>query len=142
MERLLDDPGEVLAVLDQEVVLGRGARDADVVGLLEGVVADQVRRHLAREGDDRDRVHERVLQRRHEVGRRRTRGDQADAGPAGRPGVALGRVPGGRLLADEDVAYALEVVQDVVDRQHGPAGQAEDEVHAFALQALEQYPRA
>src|SRR5262249_37054338 len=44
---------------------------------------------------------------------------------------------GGRLLADQDVAQPLEVVQRVVDRQHGAAGQAEDDLHALALQALQ-----
>ena len=53
----------------------------------------------------------------------------------GGPRVALGGVAGGRLLADQDVAQALEVVEHVVDRQHGAAGQAEDEVDAFALQS-------
>jgi hypothetical protein len=71
VKRLLDDRRQVLAVLDQEVVLGRGSRDADVVGFLERVVADQVRRHLAGERDQWDRIHEGVLQRGHQIGRRR-----------------------------------------------------------------------
>src|SRR5207247_5131240 len=57
-------------------------------------------------------------------------------GPARGAGVALCRVPGGRFLADQDVANPFEVVQDVVDRQHGAAGKAEDDVHALTLQTL------
>ena len=71
----------------------------------------------------------------------RPRGDEAHADPAGRARVALGRVAGGRLLADQDVAQPLEVVQRVVDRQDRAAGQAEDEIDAFPLQTLEQDPR-
>ena len=41
--------------------------DPDVVRLLEGVVADEVRGHLPGEGDDRDGVHHRVLQRGHQI---------------------------------------------------------------------------
>ena len=44
---------------------------------------------------------------------------------------------GGRLLADEDVAQPLEVVQRVVDGQHGAAGKAEDEVDTLPLQTLQ-----
>ena len=137
VKRLPDDRPQILAVLDQEVVLGGRARDADVIGLLEGVVADQVRGHLPGERDDRDRVHEGVLQRGHEIGAGGPRRHQAHAHLAGRPRVALGGVAGGRLLADEDVAQPLEVVQRVVDRQHGAAGQAEDEVDTLALQTLQ-----
>src|SRR5262249_48591075 len=78
----------------------------------------------------------------HEVGRRGPGGDEADPRLARRPRIAFRRVPRRRLLAYEDVAQALEVVQDVVDRQHGPAGQAEDGVHALTLQTLEQHAPA
>ena len=117
-ERFLDGAGEVVAVLHQEVVLGGGAGDSDIVGFLEGVVPDEVRGHLAGEGDERDRVHERVLERGHQIGGGGPGGHQADADPAGGAGVSLGRVAGGRLLADQDMTDSLEVVQDVVNRQH------------------------
>src|SRR5581483_4020488 len=50
------------------------------------------------------------------------------AGPElpGRARVAFRRVPGGGLLAHQDVAETLEVVQGVVDRQHRAARQTED----------------
>ena len=133
-ERLLDGAGEVVAVFHQEVVLGGGAGDPDIVGFLERIVPDEVGRHLASEGDERDRVHERVLERGHQVGGGGPGRHQADADPAGGAGVALGRVPGGRLLADEDMADSLEVVEHIVDRQHRAARQTEKEVHAFLLQ--------
>ena len=52
--------------------------------------------------------------------------------PAG-AGVALGGVPGRRLVAHQDVADRA-VVEGVVDRQAGPAGDAEDRVDAGALE--------
>ena len=116
------------------------ARDADVVRLLEGVVADQVRRDLARERHDRNRVHHRVLQRGDEIGRRGPGRHETHTHLAGRARVALGRVAGGGLLTDEDVTQTLEVVEDVVDRKHGAAGQAEDRVHALTLETLEHHP--
>ena len=141
VKRLLDDGPEVLAVLDQEVVLGRRAGDPDVVRLLERVIADQVGRHLPGERDDGDRVHESVLERRDEIRGGGSGGDEADADLARRARVAFGGMAGRGLLPHENVANALKVVEDVVDRQHRPAGQAEDEVDAFLLQALQQNPR-
>ena len=54
VERLVHHPRQVLGALDQVIVLRRRAGDAGGVGLLEGVVADQVRRHLPGQADDRD----------------------------------------------------------------------------------------
>ena len=142
VKRLLDDVRQVLAVLDQEVVLGRRARDADIVRFLERVVADQVRRHLPGERDDGDRVHQRILERGDQVRGGGSGRDEADADLARRARVALRRMARRGLLPHEDVANALKVVEDVVDRQHRPAGQAKDEVDPFPLQALQQNPRA
>ena len=60
VERLVQHAREVVDVLDQPVVLRARARDADGVALLEGVVADQVRRHLAGDAHDGNGIHERV----------------------------------------------------------------------------------
>ena len=48
VERLLDDLGEVVGVLDQVVVLGDRQRDAGDVGLLERVRAEDGVRDLRR----------------------------------------------------------------------------------------------
>ena len=109
----------------QLVVLGDRAGDADGVALLEGVAADRRGRHLAGDRHHRDRVHVGVHQRRHEVGRRRTRRHHRHAGAAGDVGVALGHVPGALLVAHEDVADR-RLEQRVVGGQDAAAGQAED----------------
>src|SRR5262249_41215214 len=137
VEGLADDRPEIIAVLNQEVVLRARTCDPDVVSLLECVVADEVRGHLPGEGDDRNRVHHRVLQRRHQIGRGRTGGHEADADLARGPRVAFRCVAGGGFLADEDVAQALEIVQSVVDGEYRAAGQTEHDVDSLALEALQ-----
>ena len=56
VERLVQHARQVLDALHQIIVLGAGPGDADRVALLEGVVADQMGRHLPGDDDDRDRV--------------------------------------------------------------------------------------
>jgi hypothetical protein len=53
-ERLVDDAGQFVDVLDQPVVLGAGTRDADRVAFLESVGADQRCRNLAGQADERN----------------------------------------------------------------------------------------
>ena len=71
-----------------------------------------------------------------QVGRAGTGGAQADADPAGRPGVAVGGVGAALLVADEDVAQLGIVAQDVVERQDDAAGIAEEDVDALAQERL------
>ena len=61
---------------------------------------------------------------------------QADADPAGGPGVAVGRVGAALLVADEDVAQLGVVAQDVVEGQDHAAGIAEEDVDALAEERL------
>ena len=142
VERLLDGLAQIPSVLYEEVVLGAGARDPDVVGLLEGVVADHMGRYLAGEGDDRDGVHVSVLERGHQIGGRRPRRDEGDSDLPRGPGVSLGRMTRRRFLTNEDVAQPGEVIQGVVDRQHRPARQPEHHVHSLPLQTLQKDPRS
>ena len=125
VERLVQDAREIVDVLHQPVVLGAGPRDADRVALLEGVVADQVRRHLAGDAHDGDRIHQRVGEAGDGIGRAGPGGDQHDADLAGRARVALGRMHRAALLAHQHVLDLLLLEQLVVDRQHGAAGIAE-----------------
>ena len=53
-------------------------------------------------------------------------------------GVALGRVAGALLVADEDVAHRRRVHERVVGRQDRAAGDAEDDVDSGVLQRADQ----
>ena len=126
---------ELVDVLDQPVVLGAGPRDADRVAFLESVGADQRGRHLAGEADQRDRIHQRVLQRRHRIGGAGSGGHQHDARLAGRARIAFGRMARALLVAHENVLDIVLLEQLVIDRQHRAAGIAEEVLDAIVLAA-------
>ncbi len=124
--------------LHEIVVLGAGPRDAGRVGFLEGVVADQVRRHLAGEADDRDGVHEGIGEAGHGVGGAGTRGHQHDADLARRARVALGGVHRRLLVTHQDVAQLVLLEERVVDREDRAAGIAEDDLDFLVDQGFHQ----
>ena len=138
VERLVHHARQIGGTLHQVVVLGRRPGDPRGVRLLEGVVADQVGRHLAGQADDRNAVHQRVDQPGHRVRRPRPRGHQHHADLAGGARIALGRVHRAPLLADQDVADRVLLEQRVVDRQDGAARVAENHLHALVLQGAQQ----
>ena len=122
----------------QPGVLDDRHRDALDVGLLERVGADQVRRHLAGDADDRRRVEVGVGDRSHQVGRPGAGRGDGDADPAGRPGVALGHVAGALLVAHEVVADRCGRRRPrVVQRQDRAARKAEHVGHALGLEAAD-----
>ncbi len=137
VEGLVDVLGDVARVGDLEGVLDERQRDAEDVGLLEAVGADQLGAHLAGDEDGRDRVHHRVGDRGDQVGRAGARGGEGDADPARGLGVALGRVPAALLVAHLDVAE-VGVDERVVGGQVGPAGDPEDVLDALGLEGLHQ----
>ena len=106
VEGLVDRPRDLPRVLDHERVLDDRHRDADRVGLLEAVGAEQLGAHLAGDEHDRHRVHHRVGDRRDQVRRAGAGRGERDADLAGRLGVALGGVAAAGLVAHEDVADA------------------------------------
>ena len=136
VERLGDDPRQVVGVADQVVVLGHRQGDAVDVDLLEGVLADERRRDVAGDRDHRDRVEQGRADPGDEVGGARPGGAHAHADPAGDPGVAVGRVGAALLVADEDVAQLGIVAEDVVERQDDAARVAEEDVDALAEERL------
>jgi hypothetical protein len=137
-EGLVHDARQVLAPLDQVIVLGRRAGDAGRVRLLKRVVADQVRRNLSRQTDDGDAVHQRVDQPGDGVGGTRAAGDQHDANLAGGAGIAFGGVHRRLLVANQDVADRVLVEDSVIDRQHRTTRIAENHLDALVLEGLEQ----
>ena len=62
-----------------------------------------------------------------------------NARPARGPGVAVGHVGRALLVAAQNGAQ-VGLVQLIVQGQHGPAGNAEDELDVLGLKALHQCP--
>ncbi len=119
-------------------MLGDMAGDADGIGFLKRVGADQASRHLTGDDHHRDRIHQRIGDAGNRVGRAGTGCDEHDAGFAGRAGIALRRMGRCLFVADEDVADALLFEQRVVDREHRAAGIAEHDLHTEVAQRLDQ----
>jgi hypothetical protein len=134
VERLAQRERQIRHVLDQEVVLHARAGNADRVGFLKRVVADQVRRYLAGDHHHRDRVHVRGGDAGHGVGGAGAGRDQHHARLTGGARVAVGRVRGRLLVAHQDVLDVLLAVQGVVDVQHGATRVAEYVPHALIAQ--------
>ena len=139
IERLMHHPREILGALDEVVVLGRGAGDAGGVGLLEGVVADQMGRHLAGQAHERDAVHQRIDQARHRIGGAGAGGDEHAAHPPGGARIALRGMHRGLLVAHQDVADRVLLEHRIIDRQHRAAGIAENHLDALLLQRTKQH---
>ena len=113
-----------------------GPRDADRVAFLEGVVADQVSRHLPGDAHDGNRIHQRVGQPGDGVGGAGAGGDEHDAHLAGRARITFGGVDRALLMADEDVLDAILLEQLVVDRKHGTPRITEDVLDALIGESL------
>ncbi len=134
IERFVDDSTEVIGVADEIIVLGTRSRDADGVRLLKRIIADQMGRDLTGQTNDRYRVHHRIGQSGHGVGRAGTRGHQQHADLAGGTRIAFGGVNCAGFVANQNVPQLVLTEYDVVDRQHGAAGVAENYVHTLVDQ--------
>ena len=138
-------------VTHQLVVLGYRNRDPLDIRLLEAIAANQGADHLASDADERDGVHEGVGDAGHQVGRPGARRAVADARLAGYAGVGVGGVGGALLVLHQvmlnRVYLGLDAggqrhnpdaagFQDVVQREVGAPGNAEDGIDAFAQEGL------
>ena len=139
VEGFVQHARQVVHALHQVIVLGAGPRDADRVAFLERVVADQMRRHLAGDAHDRDRVHQRVGQAGHRIGGAGTRGDQHAADLAGRARVAFRRVHRALLVPHQDVAQLLLLEHGVVDRKYRAARIPENVLDPLIEQGLDHH---
>ena len=134
VKRLVQDAGKVIDVLDQVVVLGAGSGDTRGIGLLEGVVADQRRRHLAGDADDRDAIHQGVGETGDRIGGAGARCHQDHARLARRTGVTFRRVHGRLLVPGQHVPQAVLFVDFIVKGKSDTAGIAENHLHALVLE--------
>ena len=103
MKRFVNRARQFGQRLHQEIMLGAGARDAESVGFLKRIAADQLAGDLAGDGDDGNRVHHGVDQTRHQIGGAGTGSRAAHAHLAGRPRVALRREGGVLLVPHQHV---------------------------------------
>jgi len=78
-----------------------------------------------------------VTNRRDDVRGARSARDHGDARTTSSEGVPFGHVTRALLVAHQNMADA-RVDQRVIDRQDGPAGQAEDGVDALLFEALDE----
>ena len=131
--------GQAVGVLDQPVVLGAGAGDANSVGLLERVRADHEGRHLTGQNDQRDRVQKRIREAGHRIGGAGAGCHQHNAGLAGGAGIAFGGVHRALLVPHQNVADVILQKDLVINRQHGAAWVSEDHVHTLILQGLDNH---
>src|SRR5580704_145673 len=137
VEGFVNDLRQLLNALHHEVVFRCRARDAEGIGLLEGVAADELRGDLAGDSDDGDGIHHGVNESGDEVGGARAGRGAADAHLAGGTRVAFGGETGILFVAHEDVAD-VAVEEGVVEGEGDAARIAEEAVDAFAGEAFEQ----
>ena len=128
-ESLVQDTRQILDPFDEIIVLGAAAGDPDSVAFLEPVGADQIGGHLRGDADQRDRIHQRIGQPGHRIGRPRPRRDKDHAAFPGRSGIAFGHVGRALLVPDENVLDLVLLEHGVVDRQGRAAGIAENMFH-------------
>ena len=109
------------------------------IAFLKGVVADQMGRHLPREADNRDRIHQGIGEPGHGIRRAGARRDQDDADLSGRAGIAFGRVHRALLMTDQNMADMVLLENLVVNRENGAAGIAEYDLDALIDQGLDDH---
>ncbi len=112
------------------------ARDADGIGFLKGIGADQRCGHLPGDHDQRDGVHIGIGNAGDGIGRARAAGDQNHAGLAGAARIPFCRMGRACFMTHEDMANAVVTEQLVIDRQNGTAGIAENEFHTLRDKAV------
>ena len=131
VERLFHHARNFRGMTNLEAVLHDRAADADHVGFLEGIFADEVRGHLTGDDDHGDVVHVGRGNRRHRVGGTRAGGDEHAADLAGGTRVAVSGMAGGLLVTDQDVLDLVLLKDGVVNMQHGATGITKQEFNAF-----------
>ena len=135
VEGLLHRHRDVAHVLDEEVVLHARAGDTDGVDLLEGVLADGSRGHLAGDDHHRDRVAVGGGDAGDGVGGARAGGHHGDADLLGAAREAVGGVYRRLLVAHQHVADLVLLEERVVEEEDRAARVTEDILDLFFLQA-------
>lgn len=133
-EGLWDHGQQLLGRADEEVMLGDRDRHAVDIDLLEGVGTDHRTRHLARDGDERNRVELGVGDRRHQVRRAGTGGSKANCHLTGGARHTLRHEAAALLMARQHVLDLRRLRERIVERQDGAAGDAGDAPDTLSFQ--------
>ena len=115
-------------------MLDHGHGDADDVGLLEAVGADDAARHLTGDNHERHAVHIGGGDAGDRVGSARAGGNDDHADVARCARIAIGLVHRALLMTGEHMMQLLAVVERVVDLDGLAARVAEHQVDAFGLE--------
>ena len=134
----MDNLRQIFQSLDQVIVFGAGTRDAEGIGLLEGVAANQLGRNLAGDRDYWDGIHHGVHQPGGQVGGAGTGGGAADPHfPRGASVTLRGECR--ILFVPHQHVMDGVVVEDIVKRNGDSAGIAEQAIHSLANQTFHQH---
>jgi hypothetical protein len=126
---------DLVGAIDHPIPLREWAEQGLLVELGQDVASARADRDIGGHGEYRNRRFVRFDDARQDVGRATAGWPLAHPDAAGDPGMGVGHVRGGALVAGQHVGDAVvEAVQRVVQRQAGVAAQAEDVAHAVQLQ--------
>ena len=142
VERLAYAARYVASGLHEEAVLHDGNRDAEDVGLLEGVSSDHGQGHLPRYDDEGNGVHVGSGNARHGVRGTRAARDERDAHLAGCARIAVSFMDGALLVAGKHVLVGLGIEQGVIDVDGMTARVSEDEIDALSFKRCDDGLRA
>ena len=133
----MHDARQIIHVFDEIIMLGACACDADRVGLLKRIGADEMGRHLAGNAYHGNGIHQRIGQAGHRIGRAGAGGDKHNAAFTAGTGIALSRMGRALFMADKNMLNILLLEQFVINRQYGAAGIAEYMLNTLILQRLQ-----
>ena len=133
VECLFNNPPQIRAVPHCHTVLCDAAGDADDIHFLEGVISDQVSRHLACKTHKGHTVIIRRRQTRNQVRRPRSAGHQTHAHFAGRPRIGVRLVDQRLLVARQDDLNVVLTSQLIADINSTRARIPEDRIHSLFL---------
>ena len=103
-------PGHVFGTPDLIIPFGNRSSETYDVGLLKCVRSERTGGHLSRNHHNRGRIGHCVGYTRDDVGRARTGGNEDNSGGILHPCIALGRVYGSLLVADEYMPEPVGIV--------------------------------
>ncbi len=136
-----DEFGNSRRIVDFHHPFGQVAEEALVINLLPGLAFLVSASHLANEQDHRRGILHRDMDACRGVGSAGAARDEADAGLAGEPALAIRHHRRAPFLAADDGADPARIVQRVEHSQEGLAGHAIDAVDPVGLERFDdQFP--